>query len=178
MKTWLKQISVIVGMLALGYWLWQAVPAGNDECVICTHIKSHAPCVLNLATGEIGELELYQPHASKVGEIAEEQSGGTFSFIRPAGLQGIRMTDPWYIELSVPDEGEYKNNAWYCLQCRRILERYGNGYVLLDLYEKECVMAYSILPNMEYEIRCYRITISDLQESDHFQIRIDGKHPD
>lgn len=39
-------------------------------------------------------------------------------------------------------------------------------------------MAYSILPNMEYEIRCYRITISDLQESDHFQIRIDGKLPD
>ena len=38
----------------------------------------------------------------KVGEIAEEQTGGTFSFICPAGLQGIKLTDPWYIEIDTP----------------------------------------------------------------------------
>ena len=114
--------------------MWRIVPVDTNQCVICRHFKSHAPCILNLATGEIEELALYGPNASKVGEIADEQIGGTFSLIRPLGLQGIRMTAPWYIEIKIPITGERKVVSLYCLACRDLLREYERGYVLLDLY--------------------------------------------
>lgn len=105
MKTWLKRISLPLLIIAILLIRDVVTPPDPGDCSICGHLKCHAPCILNLATGEIGELGLYQPNFQEVGEIAEEQTGGTFSFIYPVGLQGIRLTEPWYIEVSVPMEG-------------------------------------------------------------------------
>ena len=88
MKTWLKRISTILLMSLLLCTAWQwLVPPGSEECSICRFIKSHAPCLLNLSTGEIGELALYEPHHTKVGKLAEVQHGGTFSFFYAAGAK-------------------------------------------------------------------------------------------
>lgn len=106
-----------------------------------------------MATGEIGELELY--HFKKVGKIAEEQTGGTFSFICPAGLQGIKLTDLWYIEVDVPMEGERKDISFFCERCRKIVREYEQGYVLLDLYDLENPAVYDFEDRITYEIRCY-----------------------
>lgn len=90
MKTWRKRISILLLVIVAILAIWDVIaPPDPEECSICGHLKCHAPCILNLATGEIGELELYQPNLQKVGEVAEEQAGGTFSFICPAGLWGI-----------------------------------------------------------------------------------------
>lgn len=59
-----------------------------DRCSVCDYIPSHAPCLVNLNTGEVGEIALYEPHHTLVGEIAEEQRGGYFCFMSVAGLQG------------------------------------------------------------------------------------------
>ena len=40
-----------------------------DRCSLCDHIPSHAPCLVNLNTGEVGEIALYEPHHTLVGEI-------------------------------------------------------------------------------------------------------------
>ena len=175
LKTWLKRISIVLLITIAILMIWDIVaPPDSEDCSICGHLKFHAPCILNLATGEIGELELYQPHFQKVGEIAEEQTGGTFSFIYPAGLKGIRLTDPWYIEVDVPMEGERKNNALYCRKCRSILTEYTQGYILLDLYNKEMPVVYNIGRDEILEFRCYRISVIDSKEREMFCLRVDG----
>ena len=67
-----------------------------DRCSVCDYIPSHAPCLVNLNTGEVGEIALYEPHRTLVGEIAEEQRGGYFSFMSVAGLRG-------YLDACVPE---------------------------------------------------------------------------
>lgn len=175
MKTWLKRISIVLLTAVAILIIWDvATPSDPGDCSICGHLKCHAPCVLNLATGEIGELELYQPHFRKVGEIAEEQTGGTFSFIYPAGLQGIRLTDPWYIEVDVPTEGDRKNNSFFCERCWKILDEYEDGYVLIDLYDLGNPVVYDIEDGATYKIRCYQIQITTEREIDVYHVRMDG----
>jgi len=113
LKIWLKRCSVFV-LVIVTIITWKMIlPPSQQECSLCGNPKRHAPCILNLATGEIGELELYQLHFSKAGEISHQQTGGTFSFIQAAGLTGIELTDPWYIEIVVPMKGERKNETLF-----------------------------------------------------------------
>ena len=49
------------------------LPAPNPKrCAICDSIPYHAPCLVNLATGEVGELTVYEPHP-----FGQEKSGNT-----------------------------------------------------------------------------------------------------
>lgn len=146
----------------------------TEDCSICGHLKCHAPCILNLATGEIGELELYMPHDREVGEIAEEQSGGTFGFISVAGLRGIKLTDPWYIEIDVPMVGDKIRSENFCYRCFQRLECYDAGFVLLDIYDISNPIIYEFEDGAIYDIRCYRIEISAKQEDEIFLLRVDG----
>ena len=137
MKIWLKRISAISLIALLLCTAWQRlVPPSSEECSICRFIKSHAPCLLNLSTGEIGELALYEPHRTKVGELAEVQQGGTFGFFYAAGAKGTRTTNPWVLTIRVPIEGARIRKSHFCQKCRELLEGYNHGYVLLDLYDK------------------------------------------
>lgn len=175
MKTWLKRISIVLLITISILMIWDmAAPPDPEDCSICGHLKCHAPCILNLATGEIGEMELYQPHFRKVGEIAEDQTGGTFSFIYLAGLQGIRLTDPWYIEIDIPMEGEKKNNTFFCNMCRELLKEYEQGYVLLDLYDLENPVVYGFKEGAAYEMRCYQIAVTPKWVKSEFHVRMDG----
>lgn len=175
MKTWLKKISITLLLVAMILIVWNVVaPPASEDCSICGHLKCHAPCILNLATGEIGELELYQPHFQKVGEIAEEQTGGTFSFIYPAGLQGIRLTDPWYIEVAVPMEAGRKNISYFCKECRKLLDDYERGFVLIDIYDLQSPKIYDFQDGVTYEMRCYHIAITAKWAKGDFNLRVDG----
>ena len=151
------------------------LPPSQQECSLCGNPKRHAPCILNLATGEIGELELYQPHFSEAGEISAFQYGGTFSFIFPAGLQGIRLTDPWYIEVDVPMEGTQKSINLFCVKCRKLLNEYEKGFVLLDIYDVEHPVVYDLSDGAIYTIRCYQIGVSAKMENNEWLVRVDGR---
>ena len=73
-----------------------------DRCPLCEFIKSHAPCIVNIKTGEVEELALYTPHYTLVGELAEVQNDSTFSFVSAAGANGTRISSPYKMELEVP----------------------------------------------------------------------------
>lgn len=175
MKIWLKRFSILLAIvIAIITVINSAMPPSPEDCSICGQLKCHAPCLLNLATGEIGELELYQPHHQKVGEIAQEQTGGTFSFIHLSGLQGIRLTNPWYIELDVPMEGGKKNQTSFCRKCRKMLDEFEQGYVLLDLYDLDNPVVYGFDDGASYEIRCYQIVITAKWTDHAFHMRVNG----
>jgi len=175
LKIWLKRCSVFVLVIAIITAWKMMLPPSQKECSLCGNPKRHAPCILNLATGEIGELELYQPHFSKAGEISDQQTGGTFSFIQAAGLTGIKLTDPWYIEVDVPMEGTQKSINLFCVKCCKLLNEYEKGFVLLDIYDVEHPVVYDLSDGAIYTIRCYQIAVSAKMENNEWLVRVDGR---
>ena len=100
MKKYFIMILAVILILVL---VTTILPAPEPErCAICDSIPFHAPALVNLETGEVGELEVYEPHPFKVAELNEYQQGGTFSFIHAAGLNGYSDTANWETHITIP----------------------------------------------------------------------------
>ena len=132
-----------------------------EVCALCgsgSGISYHAPVVVNLSTGESGELRVYDPDPYRRNEIAEKQSTGTFSFLYVAGIMGYRI-DP----------------ALFCHDCRALLaDTATEGYVLADLYNSSDITIYAIKDGAKYTIRDYDISISAQEEPDGLSIHVTG----
>lgn len=141
-------------------------------CCLCNATRHHAPCLVDLETGSVTELSVYDPHPSITGELAEEQhTTGTFSFVTCGEAQGYRNTAQKKVEITVPDS-ELTGLAALCTECQNHYSiDLENRYILMDLYEKE--KAYRI-PLIEQSIllRCYKISI--IENDDGTTITITG----
>ena len=74
---------------------------------MCANLPHHAPCIINLNTGELLEL-------------AEEQLGGTFSFVRGAGVEGYRLGAE-SITIKIPVKADRLDQQYFCNTCRELL---------------------------------------------------------
>ena len=144
-----------------------------ERCAICDSIPMHAPALVNLATGEVGELAVYEPHPFKVAELNEYQQGGTFSFIYVAGLNGYSDTANWETHITIPtDENEYEEK-FFCKACReRISGHTEKGFLLLDLRTPESFGILSIDSAQMQSVRCYEIQTK--QDPDEIEIIVHG----
>lgn len=144
------------------------------HCPICEGLRCHAPCLVNLHTGEIGELELYEPHPFKVGELAEEQRGGYFCFMTAAGLRGTKTADPWEIDMDIPAGGKPMRKNLFCRECHKLLANVSDDeYALLDLYDRSAPVVLSIRDGAEYSLRCYTITV--ISDENRYHMTVSGK---
>lgn len=188
MKAWLTKhremclyvlvlVVTCVVFFALGYYvgeiyeergayiaLWDAMADLPDpeQCALCGGgIRYHAPCLLNLSTGQMGEMVVYTPHPFIQGEIApmEQQQTGTFNYQPCAGLLGVRDTCNHTCKFTLPAERELMNPALFCRDCRVFLAGMGvEGYMIVDLYDLDHIQLYSIRDDV---IRDYRISVTD-----------------
>ena len=145
-------ILILISMITI-------LPASEPErCAICDSIPYHAPALVNLATGEVGELAVYEPHPFKVAELNPYQQGGTFSFIYVAGLNGYSDTANWETHITIPiDENEYEEKH-FCKSCReRIAGRTEKGFLLLDLRTPESFDILSLDSDEIQMVRCYEV---------------------
>lgn len=142
--------------------LWEAIMElpTPERCALCSEsVRYHAPCLLDLSTGQMGEMVAYTPHRSIQGEIApmEMQETGTFNFQPCAGLLGVRDTCNHTFKVTLPEEQKLMNPALFCRECRQLLAEAGlKGYVIVDLYDLEHIRTYPIQGDM---IRDYQITV-------------------
>ena len=138
-----------------------------DRCSVCDYIPSHAPCLVNLNTGEVGEIALYEPHHTLVGEIAEEQRGGYFSFMSVAGLRGYLDACVPEAHVTVPDGVEKYEEKYFCSTCRELLETYAQcGFVLADLRDPETPTIYPVDVGTDFEVRCYKVEIIETDKGE------------
>lgn len=104
LKMWLKIISAaLVVVLVIGiFWYFSQE---QKACCLCSSFRFHAPCLVDLETGEMIELDLYFPHPTKVAELADPQPEmGTFSFVGLGDVKGTKLTDSKTIELDIPTD--------------------------------------------------------------------------
>lgn len=144
--------------------LWDAIVALPDpeQCALCSAERGRqALSLINLSTGEIGQMEVYVYGATKQGKLdpREAQFSGTYVFQSCAGSTAIRDTDLHTCQVYLPEERELMNPAHFCKECRLLLAGAGlEGYVIVDLYGRDPVRAYPIRDEM---IRDYRISITE-----------------
>lgn len=130
-----------------------------ERCSLCDDLSRHAPCILNLNTGEKLELEVYEPHPFLVGEIAEEQQGGYFSFIRGASVEGYKLAAESVV-VTIPTKSERMNQSYFCNSCRELLiDHRKDGYVLIDLNDPGKPGVNSINEGTSISLRCYEIDV-------------------
>lgn len=147
-----------------------------ERCSLCADLPRHALCIINLSTGEKLELNLYEPHPFLVGEIAEEQPGGYFSFVRGAGIEGYKVGAE-YIVISVPVKSEKMDQQFFCADCRdRLAVNVNNGYALVDLYEPSEPIVYPINISTSFSVRCYSTSVQENDEEDKYEITIVGNY--
>ena len=159
MKKYVIPIIAVILILVLALAI---LPAPEPErCAICDSIPYHAPCLVNLATGEVGELTVYEPHPFHAGEIWEYQQGGTFSFLTVAGITGYRDTARWEAHISIPvDPNEYEEQ-YFCFSCRNLLLPYSNtGFILANLQVPSEPDVFFIQKDSQITVGCYKISIS------------------
>ena len=129
--------------------------------------------MVNLATGEAGELAVYDPHPTKVAEVDEYQQGGTCRFIYAAGLKGYSNTANWETHITIPtNENEYEEK-YFCMSCRILISAHTeNGFLLLDLQEPEKFSILSLGSDEIQRVRCYEIQTT--QQSNEVEIAVRG----
>ena len=171
MKKYIIPMITVILILILARAI---LPAPEPErCAICDSIPFHAPALVNLATGEVGELAVYDPHPFKVAELNEYQQGGTFSFIYAAGLNGYSDTANWETHITIPtNENEYEEK-YFCMSCRILISAHTEkGFLLLDLRTPESFGILSIDSEQIQSVRCYEIQTK--QDLDEIEIIVHG----
>lgn len=173
LKMWQKILSV---MLALSMaTLIGCAAQKQKDCCLCSSFRYHAPCLIDLETGEMIELSLYEPHTTKAGELAEDQPKvDTFSFVRLGNVSGTKMTGNAVIEVDIPNADKTSSPA-LCKECKALLQKgYKGRYVLADLYDKESKTLIPIENGTAMTLRCYEISMSQIEEKDGIHVVVQG----
>lgn len=147
----------------------------QKECCLCNSFRYHAPCLIDMETGNIKELELYFPHPTVIAELADPQpEQGTFSFVRLENVSGFTDTANRIIEIDVPSADKTTNPA-LCQECRAQLQAdYTSRYVLADLYDTDVKILIPIKADTELTIRCYEISMQQNEDKDGIAVIVQG----
>ena len=151
--------------------------AEPEICALCRNgegAKIHAPCIINLSTGEIAELSVYEPHPSEIGEVTSELKKGYFSIYSDAGANIVRKQENELCEATLPKDREMIDPGHFCYECRRILSDIDReGYIIADLYNPKDAKAYKVWNGAKYEIRDYLVTVNK-NENKSLEVEVHG----
>ena len=173
MKMWLKILSAVL-VVVIAATAILLFTKKEKECCLCSSFRYHAPCLIDLETGKLIELDLYFPHHTLVAELADPQPEmGTFSFVKIGNISGTKLTDSKTIEIHIPDDKTY--NPALCSNCRKQLSfSHTSRYILADLYGKEEKILIPIKADTTFSLRCYDITTKRNTEKGGISMIIQG----
>ena len=161
----MKRVIVIAVMLLLFTGCSADVPA-SKECVLCDAFPRHAPCLVDLNSGKICELEIYQPHHTKVAELSDEQYGGYMSLVQFGDINGILLGAD-RVELEAPIKSTGIQDSLFCKDCRKLLKDSNcQGYILADLRTPATPSVWTIKDGISFSVRCYEIDITAADDSE------------
>ena len=161
MKTWQKIVSLVSVAALFVVAVFFLNQIGGD-CCLCDSFRYHSPCLVDLQTGDLIELDLYFPHPSKVAELAEQQpEQSTFSFVRLGEVSGYKDTGSKRVEVDIPSSSQVTKVS-LCRKCKSQLDGLllYDRYVLADLCDADNKIIIPITAGLDTEIRCYEISVT------------------
>ena len=164
LKMWQKIGSTVLVVALLVGAVW-CLSQEQKDCCLCSSFRYHAPCLIDLETGEMIELDLYFPHETLVAELADPQPEmETFSFVSLGSVKGTRLTGSKTIEIDVPVSEKTATPA-LCRECRKQIDGVRvRRYVLADLYDMEEKTLIPINADLFMALRCYEITTQESEQ--------------
>lgn len=159
MKTWQKIVCATGLIAAILILIYKILPVPSEKCPICSGPEKHAPCLLNIRTGEIHTLDLYEYSETDWNTPAKHQRGGYAVLLNYGDTTGIRMTDPWYLQLRIATIPTSVPKGLYCRSCQKKLSAKECGFAILDLGTAHSPVIYKICSGSEYSFRCYDILV-------------------
>lgn len=169
-----KAVILCIALLVTLSACWTNQNQEPDKCSLCDNLSCHAPCIVNLSTGEILELSVYEPHPFTAGALAEEQRTGYFAFIQGAGVSGHKLGGK-SVTVTIPTEAGGLIRQHFCTACLDLLADYANrGYVLADLKDPKNPIIYSLSESTSFSFRCYDISIQEHKDAKEFVVTIIG----
>lgn len=165
MKAWLKRLWIFPALLAVataGFAITEyhyLHPKEPEFCALCDRgYVRRAPMLLNLATGEIAEMEVYASDPSSPDGIDKTRTG-VASLSRAAGVE-VLMDAGRSASVILPDALEWMDYSLCCRSCHALLLRAGTrGYVVLDLHDPDTITVYPAREGTECVINGYRTAV-------------------
>ena len=141
---------------------------------MCDAFPRHAPCLVDLNTGELRELEIYQPHHTKVAELSDEQYGGYMSLIQFGNISGILLGAD-SVELEAPTKSTGMQASLFCKDCRKLLkDNKCQGYILADLRNPDAPAVWQIRDGTSFSVRCCKVDITASDNAEKLIIVMKG----
>ena len=170
----MKRLTVMMALFLLLFNGCNSDIPEPAECILCDAFPRHAPCLVDLNTGELRELAIYQPHHTKVAELSDEQYGGYMSLVSFGDISGILLGAD-EVELEAPANVSGMLEGIFCKECRKLLkDNRCKGYILADLRHPETPAVWRIEDGTSFSVRCYDVEISKSDESDKLKIVMTG----
>lgn len=145
-----------------------------EECTLCDAFPMHAPCLVDLNSGKIRELEIYQPHHTKVAELSDEQYGGYMGLIQFGDISGILLGAD-RVALEAPTNANGMQDDLFCNDCRKLLkDNKCQGYILADLHNPDTPTVWQIKDGTSFSVRCYEIDITTSDDREKLIIVMKG----
>lgn len=149
----------------IDFWKSIVTETEPEVCSLCEYGEArtyHAPALVNLSTGEVGEMRVYKSEiVGDTLEIAPIQQTGVFAFVRCAGLTGQQDTCSHTFKIEIPKEIETINIGRFCRSCRaKIAETTNEGFVVADLFDLDNIEIYAMNEGTEFSIRDYIVTMN------------------
>lgn len=170
---------VIVTMFDAVFWKVVATTPEPECCAICEDgngNRYHAPILVNLSTGVLRELEIYDRDPRRPWEVAEEQrwDDWVFTFIDGNATMSWSSEDHTNIAHIGEEIGKIAP-ALFCHDCRALLaDTATEGYVLLDMYDLENIQAFVVANGAEHTIRDYSVSIYKDKENGGLEVGVTG----
>ena len=169
-----KAVILCIALFVTLSACWTNQNREPDKCSLCDNLSCHAPCIVNLSTGEILELSVYEPHPFTAGALAEEQRTGYFAFIQGAGISGHKLGGK-SVTVTIPTGLKGLGRQYFCRTCLDLLAGYANqGYVLADLKDPKNPIIYSLSESTSFSFRCYDISTQKHSDAEEFVVTIIG----
>ena len=170
----MKRLTVMMALFLLLFNGCKSDIPEPAECVLCDAFPRHAPCLVDLNTGELRELAIYQPHHTKVAELSDEQYGGYISLVSFGDISGILLGAD-RVELDAPAKMTGMLDGIFCNECRKLLrDNKCQGYILADLRTPETPAVWRIKDGTSFSVRCYDLEISKSDEPGLLKILMTG----
>lgn len=119
----------------------------KSHCYLCGSPPYEAPCLVDLATGNIGELS-----------VGDNQGARSIQLIGDATV----MIDPRIAKAEISDNARAVNEALFCENCLIAISQVQNhGYVIADLSKPASVSLYPAQLPGNYDIRDYFVTVTE-----------------
>ena len=171
--------AFFAAMSDAAFWKVVATTPEPECCSVCEEgngNRYHAPVLVNLSTGTVRELEIYDRNPHRPWEVAEEQlwDDWVFTFIDGNATMSWSSED----HKNIANIGEKIGKivpAFFCHDCRALLaDTATEGYVLLDLYNLENIQAYAVEDGAEYTIRDYTVSVYKDKENGGLSVEVTG----